>query len=119
MRKKVFYLGTCNTCTRIMKEAGVDESFEQQEIRQQPVSAPQLDEMHQMAESYESLFNRRSRQYAALGLKERRLAEDDYRQLILNEPTFLKRPVFLIGDSIFIGNAKGTVQSLLQALKDA
>ncbi|MDG2357057.1 MAG: arsenate reductase, partial [Polaribacter sp.] len=45
-------------------------------------------------------------------LKNQTLSEADYRQFILNEYTFLKRPVFIIDDDIFIGNSRNGVEEL-------
>lgn len=116
MRKKVYYLSSCSTSKRIMDEVGVDDSFEQQDIKTEAITPQQLDEMKAMAGSYEALFSRRSMKYRAWGLNEQQLSEHDYRDYILKEYTFLKRPVFIIGDSIFIGNAKKTVEALQQTL---
>ena len=38
------------------------------------------------------------------------------RQYILDEYTFLKRPVFIIDNEIFIGNAKKTIETLKNKL---
>ena len=38
-------------------------------------------------------------------------AEEDYKQLMLDEYTFLKRPFMLIDGEAFIGNAKKTVEA--------
>ena len=54
--------------------------------------------------------------FRSMGLNEMDLNEDDYRKYILMEYTFLKRPVFVIGDKIFIGNSKKTVESLKEFL---
>lgn len=116
MRKKVYYLSTCNTCSRIMKELGIGAEFEQQDIKTEPMTTEQVDEMKNLAGSYEALFSKRSRQFRARGLHEATLSEEDLRGLILEEYTFLKRPVFLIGDQIFIGNAKKTVEAVAAAL---
>lgn len=117
MKKKIYYLSTCNTCKRIMNEVGVDDSFEQQNIKTEKITEEQLTEMHQLAGSYEALFSRVSRKYKELGLKDKTLTEDDYKQYILDEYTFLKRPVFIIGDDIFIGNNKKNVAALVDRLK--
>jgi arsenate reductase len=37
--------------------------------------------------------------------------EAEYKKLILEEYTFLKRPVIVSGKAIFIGNAKKTVEA--------
>ncbi|MEH0155041.1 ArsC/Spx/MgsR family protein [Limibacter armeniacum] len=110
--RKVYHLSTCDTCKRIIKELGIGEDFEKQDIKTAAITTEQLDEMKALAGSYESLFSRRSRQYAARGLKDQQLNEDDYRSLILEEYTFLKRPVFIIDGEIFIGNTKKTVEAI-------
>ena len=70
-----------------------------------------------MAGSYESLFSRRAMKYKELGLKDKKLEEKDYRKYILDEYTFLKRPVAIINDKIFIGSEKKTVEALKNAVK--
>jgi arsenate reductase len=40
------------------------------------------------------------------------LTEDDYKNYILKEYTFLKRPVIIIGSKIFIGNSKNTIAAV-------
>lgn len=112
MRKKVYYLSTCSTCQRIIKELGIGKEFEYQDIKSLKITTDQLDEMAKHAGSYESLFSRVAMKYKALGLKAKRLSEQDYRKYILEEYTFLKRPVFLIGSKIFIGNAPKTIQAV-------
>ena len=52
-----------------------------------------------------------------MDLKNQELSEKDYRQLILDEYTFLKRPVIIINDKIFIGNSKKNVESLQVTIK--
>ncbi|MEM7108644.1 MAG: ArsC/Spx/MgsR family protein [Bacteroidota bacterium] len=114
--KKVYYLSTCDTCKRIINALELDENFERQDIKTEKITPDQLDGMKALSGSYESLFSRVARKYKELGLKEQNLSEEDYRDLILKEYTFLKRPVFLIDDQIFIGNSKKTVEILAQAM---
>lgn len=109
--KKVYFLQTCDTCRRILKEVNLD-GFEKQEIKTQPITVAQLEEMRAMTDSYESLFNKRAKLYKEMDLKNQNVTEADYRQYILNEYTFLKRPVFIVEDQIFIGNSKKVVESL-------
>lgn len=109
--KKIYYLKTCDTCKRILKQIPLD-GFELQEIKTQPITVKQLEEMNALAGSYESLFSRRSKKYTAMGLKNQELNEQDYKQLILDEYTFLKRPVIVIDHEIFIGNAKDNLDAL-------
>jgi arsenate reductase len=114
--KKIYYLKTCDSCRRILKSIPLD-GFELQEIKSQPITPEQLNEMKAVAGSYESLFSRRAKKYTAMGLKDQVLEETDYKQLILSDYTFLKRPVVIIDDSIYIGNAKKDIEKLKEDLK--
>ena len=44
-----------------------------------------------------------------MDLKNQHLTEKDYRQLILDEYTFLKRPVIVNKKEVFLGNTKKLV----------
>jgi arsenate reductase len=67
-----------------------------------------------MIGSYEALFSRRALKFKAMGLKDKKLTEKDYRDLILQEYTFLKRPVIISGKKIFSGSEKKTVAEILK-----
>ena len=107
--KKIYHLSTCSTCAKIIKGLNIDKTFELQDIKKEKITAMQLDEMKKISTSYENLFSRKSIKYKTLSLKEKILTEKDFRKLILDEYTFLKRPVIIIGKKIFIGNAKNAV----------
>ena len=112
---KIVHLATCSTCQRILKEIPRLKRFELQDIKTQPMTEAQVDEMQRLAGSYEALFSRRALKYKEMGLASQKLTEADYRRLILAEYTFLKRPVMLLGDSIFVGNAPKTVEEAVTA----
>lgn len=114
----MYHLATCDTCQRIIAETGVKEKgVELQNIKVEKITAAQLDAMEKLTGSYESLFSRRSLKYKELGLKDKTLTEQDYRNLILEEYTFLKRPVTILGKKIFVGNDKKTVAALKEAVE--
>tara|TARA_R110002126_G_scaffold291479_3_gene453099 strand:- start:26126 stop:26470 length:345 start_codon:yes stop_codon:yes gene_type:complete len=113
--KKVYFLQTCDTCKRILKEVNTD-GFERQEIKTNNINASQLAEMHTLSGSYEALFNKRARLYKSMDLKNKELSEADYKHYLLEEYTFLKRPVFIFDDQIFIGNSKKVIEELKEAL---
>ena len=113
----MYYLSTCSTCTRIIKELGIGDEFEYQDIKTEKITASQLTEMKKMAGSYETLFSRRSMKYRPMGLHEKELSEADYKKLILSEYTFLRRPVFIVGENIFVGNGANTVKAVAAELK--
>jgi arsenate reductase (glutaredoxin) len=103
--KKVYHLSGCSTSRAIIKENKLDKKgFEMQDIKTEKITPAQLDEMKKMAGSYEALFSRRALKYKSLGLKDMNLGEKDYRKYILEEYTFLKRPVIINEKEIFIGS---------------
>jgi len=116
MKNTVFYLQTCDTSKRIMKDLGLDSGFELREIKSNQITPEELDQMKELAGSYEVLFSRRSRQFAARNLKGVNLTENDYRTLILEEYTFLKRPVTIFNGNIYIGNSKKEIERLKAVL---
>ena len=73
--------------------------------------------MYELAGSYEALFSKIARKYKELGLKNLSLREEDFKKYILQEYTFLKRPVVIIDEQIFIGSSKSNVEKLTHALK--
>lgn len=115
--KKIYHLSTCDTTQNILKEVdAVKKGAALQDIKTEKITPAQIDEMKKLAGSYEALFSRRALKYRAMGLHEKELSEKDYRKLILEEYTFLKRPVAIVNDQIFIGNTKATVTALKSAL---
>ena len=54
--KKIYYLSTCSTCNRIIKELNLSNDFEFQDIKSTKITEAQLNEMAKMSGSFESLF---------------------------------------------------------------
>ena len=115
---KIYYLSTCNTCMRIIDELNLPDNFQLQDIKNEAISHGQIEEMRALTNSYESLFSKRARLYKELDLKNKSLSEDDYKNYILEHYTFLKRPVILFKDQIFIGNSKKTVEAAKLAIHE-
>lgn len=101
---------------RIIKQLGIGDEFEYQNIKEEKITAKQIDEMQKLSGSYEALFSRRAMKYRQLGLNEQQLTEKEYRKYILEEYTFLKRPVFLIDGVVYIGNTKKVIEAIEKAL---
>lgn len=121
--KKIYYLKTCTTSLRIIKqlqEIVSEKSFREfifQDIKTAPITVAQLEEMFEMTRSYEALFSRRAKKYHQMGLKSQSLSEKDYKRLLLDEYTFLKRPVIIINKHIFVGSSKKNVELLLEFIQ--
>jgi len=114
--KKIYHLGSCSTCKRILKELEPLDGVELQEIKSESITSEQLEHMASLSGSYESLFSRRAMLFRQRGLHEKDLSETDYKDLILEHYTFLKRPVVVVENQIFVGNSKKTVEAAKEAL---
>lgn len=114
--KKIYYLSTCDTCKRILKELSPEKEYVLQDIKKDAITEEQLGQMQAFAGSYEVLFSKRARLYKERDLKNQALTEEDYKSLILEHYTFLKRPVILVEDLIFIGNSAKTVAAAKAAM---
>lgn len=114
--KKIYYLKTCNTCTRILKELNLSSDFKLQDIKSDEITVKQLEYMQELSGSYQSLFSKRAKLYKEMDLKNQNLAEKDYKQYILDHYTFLSRPVIIIDNKIFIGSSKKTIEAVKDAM---
>lgn len=115
MKKHIYILSTCTTCKRILAEINCAD-ITIQDIKTNKITPEQLEEMHHLAGSYTALFTKRSMKYRSMGLADKTLSETMIKELILTEYTFLKRPVAIVGDKIFIGNSKQNIADLKAAL---
>jgi arsenate reductase len=114
--KKVYYLKTCSTCSRILKELNLSSDFILQDIKTEDITVKQLEEMKELAGSYEALFSRKAKLYKEMDLKNQNLEERDYKHYILDHYTFLSRPVVIYNNQIFVGNSKTVVEHAKKAI---
>lgn len=115
--KKVYYLKTCSTCARILKDLELSSEFILQDIKTEKITVKELEFMKELAGSYEALFSKRSKLYKEMDLKNQKLEEPAFKKYILEHYTFLSRPVIIIDDAIFIGNSKKTIESVKEKNK--
>jgi arsenate reductase len=111
---KIYYLASCDTCRKIIKSLPKEHDFKFHDIKQDPITIAELEQMRELSGSYEALFSKKAQLYKSMDLKNKSLTEDDYKKYILEHYTFLSRPVFIIKDKIYIGN---TQQNMLQVMK--
>ncbi|MDW5289105.1 arsenate reductase family protein [Formosa sp. PL04] len=116
--KKIYYLKTCNTCMRIIKELDLPKDVSFQDIKESPITVAQLEEMYELSKSYEALFSKRAKLYKEMDLKNQTLEETDYKNYILEHYTFLSRPVLVYDNQIFIGNSKKSVAAAKHAIHE-
>ena len=114
--KKIYHLSTCDTNKRILKELNLPEVFIKQDLKTNPISEEELEELYQFSKSYEALINKRARLYGERDLKNKGLKELDFKKLLLEHYTFLKRPVLINEQEIFIGNSKKVVAAAKESI---
>ncbi|WP_348799274.1 arsenate reductase family protein [Flavobacterium adhaerens] len=113
---KIYHLSSCDTCRKIIKALPENHNLVLHDIKQNPITTEELEEMYRLAGSYEALFSKKAQLYKSLDLKNKSLTEDDYKKYILEHYTFLSRPVFIINDKIYIGNSSHNIQQVHLAL---
>ncbi|WP_413999632.1 arsenate reductase family protein [Flavobacterium sp. W1B] len=111
---KIYYIASCDTCRKIIKSLPKGNNLVFRDIKQNPLTIEELEEMHQISGSYEVLFSKKAQLYKSMNLKDKSLTEEDYKNYILEHYTFLSRPVFVIENKVYIG---GSQQSMLQVMK--
>jgi arsenate reductase len=85
--------------------------FDLVDIKIQNIDEKSLDFVAQKMGSYEALFSKRAMKYKSLGLDKIQLSEEDYKNWMLKEYTFLKRPFIIVNDQVFVGNSAKTVEA--------
>jgi arsenate reductase len=111
---KIYYLASCDTCRKIIKSLPIDNNLTFHDIKQNPITLEELEEMQQLSGSYEALFSKKAQLYKSTDLKNKSLIEADFKKYIMEHYTFLSRPVFIINGKIYIGNSQ---QNMLQVMK--
>ena len=111
--KAVYFLSTCSTCQRILKQLNLPSDIALIDIKQTNIDGEALDKIAGMVGSYERLFSKKAMKYKALGYDKRTLSELEYRHIIVEEYTFLRRPVIVYDDFFSIGNSKEEVNKAI------
>jgi arsenate reductase (glutaredoxin) len=117
MTNKIYYLASCDTCRKIIKNLPKDNHLVFHDIKQNPITEADLDEMYVLSASYEALFSKKAQLYKTLNLKEKNLSEAEYRNYLLEHYTFLSRPVFVINNKIYIGNNQKNILEVMKVLE--
>jgi arsenate reductase len=109
-----YYLGSCDTCKRIMKTLALTDDIKQIDVKKNPLTAEQLEVLYNFIGSYEALLNKRAQKLKEIDKST--LDEAKIKALLLSHYTFLKRPVLLYQDKLYVGNAKSTIAAAKTAL---
>lgn len=112
----IYYLASCDTCRKIIKALPNTDRLKFHDIRQNPLTEQELDAMYQLSGSYEALFSKKAQLYKEKDLKNKTLTEADYKHYLLEHYTFLSRPVFIIDNTIYIGNSQKNILEVTKVL---
>lgn len=108
--KRVYHLGTCSTCKRIIGEVSWPNDISFIDIKNQAITAEVLDLLKEQYGTFQAVFSKKAKRYVEV--KDSITCDDDYKQLILSDYTFLKRPVILYGDFYSVGNDRVVIERL-------
>ena len=53
---KIYYLASCDTCRKIIKSLPKDHNLVFHDIKQDPITVAELEEMHRLSGSYEAFL---------------------------------------------------------------
>lgn len=106
---KFYYLSSCTTCKRIIEELNIPDDIQKIDLKKDPMTERELNDLYGLTGSYKALFNKRARLLKELDLDTATMSESDYKKLLLEHYTFVKRPILFLEDSLFIGNSKQTI----------
>ena len=73
--KKIYHLATCDNNKRILRALNLPKNFIKQNLKTNPISETELEELYHFSKSYEVLINKRSRLYNERNLKNKNKSE--------------------------------------------
>lgn len=106
---KLYYLSTCSTCKKIINSWKLNKSIKLIDVKKNPINSKGLEAVYLISKNYENIFNKRALLFREVKKETKKITENTYKELILNHYSFLKRPILIIGNKLFIGNSKETV----------
>lgn len=117
MNNVIFYLSTCDTCRRIIKLINDLDQFQLVDIKKHHIKKEELRELKSISQlSYEELFNKRARKFKEIKGSHDIITEEMYMDLITGEYTFLKRPIVVYNNQVFVGNSKNVIESMVMTV---
>lgn len=109
-----YYLSSCSTCKKIENQLSFDESVKKIDIKKNKLTYEELRMLFEKLGNYEGLINKRAQLFKQRNINYKTLKEKDFKNLLLDHYTFLKRPILIYDNKVFVGNSPKTV---LEAIK--
>ncbi|MDY3331009.1 MAG: Spx/MgsR family RNA polymerase-binding regulatory protein [Pelistega sp.] len=110
---EVFGLKNCSTCVKAQKMLMTQGlSFQFQDVRQTPPTAEQLKSWSAQV-GWDSLINKKSQTWRGLSDEQKSLTqESDLIALVQEQPSLMKRPLLVQGDTLILGFDEKAYQQL-------
>ena len=109
-----YYLSSCSTCKKIENQLILGESVKKIDIKKKKLTEQELKTLHEKVGNYEGLINKRAQLFKQRKIDYKKLEEKDFKNLLLEHYTFIKRPILIYDEKIFVGNSPKTI---LEAIK--
>lgn len=94
----LYMLAHCSTCQRTAKALTARGArFERRDMRRQPLTRIEVENLARLAGGADKLFSRRALAYRRRGLHERIVAPAEMIDLMIEDDTFIRRPVLVRG----------------------
>jgi len=110
-----YWLPDCSTCQKAKRflERHSVAITRFRDIKEEPLSRAEIENLAQMLGGAEELFSRRAVKYREMKLSERELTKQEMLDLMTEEYTFLKRPILVIDGKAIAGFFEKTFESFL------
>tara|TARA_R110001592_G_scaffold138225_1_gene356931 strand:- start:51980 stop:52285 length:306 start_codon:yes stop_codon:yes gene_type:complete len=92
--------------------------LELQDLKKENIKESELEFLRARVNSYEDLLNKRARLLKEHDLNDGSQREEQIRQLILFHYSFLKRPILVLKNEIFVGNSAQITEAAKLALEN-
>lgn len=115
-RVKLYGLPHCSTCQKAvahLESVGVEvESFH--DVKENRLSKKEVEKLVKLVGGEDKLFSKRAMKYRSMGLNEMDLSNEDLLNYMVEEYTFIRRPVLVYGDIALAGFSKKKYDELFK-----
>jgi arsenate reductase len=113
----MYWLPHCSTCQKadaFLKELDVNVR-QYVDVKTEPVDKATLEALCKKMGGVEALFSKRAMKYRQWGLDQKTLTNAEMLDYMIQEYTFIKRPVIVAGDNILAGFSQKQYQTLFKS----
>ena len=104
------YLGSCDTCKRIIREVNLPKNITLRDIKKNPLNTNELKSFKNITGTFRSLLNNRAQKLRNIDTKN--LSEEKIFSLLSEHYTYLKRPILHYNGQLLIGNSKKDIEAI-------